>query len=404
MLILQGTPAPMKGFTSSLPKCEACKLYKKCRSPKMKVVGKGKKGILIVSDPPTANDDRRGKYMSGEIGRAVSGEFRRFGVDIRRDCWAIGALICKATGRATADQIACCRPNLIGTIQKLKPKVIILMGDSAIAALMPHIWRPTDVGGADVWAGYQIPCRPLNAWVCPTHPASSLLEAKPGRVQFAVSNQWCRHIEACLKLDGRPYSTDPVDERDEVEIIHDPDRAAKIIRKEMKKGGLTAFDYETTMLKPEGKHAQIVSCGICFRGERTVAYPWHGKAIDATVKYLRSPLPKAGANIKFEQRWTKAILKKNVRAWVWDSMQAAHILDCRRKVTSVKFQAFARMGTPVYDDGIKKYLVSDGPSVPNNIWKAPLEQLLTYNAVDALVEWRLAVIQSRLMGITLEGL
>lgn len=402
-MLIPGEAPRMKGFTSVLPKCEACKAYKYCHSPKIPVTGKGKKGILVVGEVPSKYDDKRGRAFSGESGKLLADEFTRNGLNLRSDCWLTTAVICKTAATPTSNQVEWCRPNLIGTIRKLQPRVIILLGSTSVQSLIPYIWKGTNVGGIERWAGFRIPCRPLDAWVCPTHAPSSLLRSEKDPMSRAMLGQFGRHIKAAVSLRGRPYEGKPPSEGVEVEVIIDPIEAAAIITDEMRKGGLSSFDYETTMLKPDGPAAKIVSCAICFRGERTIAYPWHGDAIKATKKYLRSDLPKAGANIKFEQRWTMAQLGVKVKNWVWDSMQAAHVLDHRQAISSVKFQAFVRFGTPIWDDSVRRFLTSDGPSVPNRIRQCDLQSLLHYNAIDALVEWRLAIDQSRQFGITLPG-
>jgi uracil-DNA glycosylase family 4 len=401
MMLFSGEPPRMKGFTSVLPRCEACKLYKKCRSPKIPVSGDGRRGILIVGEAPGPTDDRKNRHFTGEQGQIIARELTRNGLNLRKDCWLTSSIICHSGHSPTVKQIEYCRPNLLGVIKRLKPKVIILLGGAATQAVIPHLWKSND-SSIDRWAGWTIPARDFNAWVCPTHSTLSLLQWGDKPIGRAVSGQFARHIAAAVSHEEHPYGDTIPSEQDDVEIIYDVADAADAIREETQQGGLVSFDYETTMLKPDGPKAQIVSCAVCFRGERTIAYPWYGDAIKATKELLRSRLPKVGANIKFEQRWTMAKLGVEVRNFVWDAMQAAHVLDCRRGVTSVKFQAFVRLGTPIWDEGVKRYLVSDGPSIPNNIWKCPLPQLLLYNGVDSLVEYRLALEQSQLLGIPLE--
>ena len=77
-----------------------------------------------------------------------------------------------------------------------------------------------------------------------------------------------------------------------------------------------------------------------------------------------------------------------VRGWHWDTMLTAHILDNRRGICSVKFQAFVRLGIPTWDDAISKFLYSKHANLMNNISKAPLRDLLLYNGLDSLLEYK----------------
>lgn len=399
-----GPPPAFKGFTSTMPKCEMCGAYKVCKSPKMKVEGNGKQGILIIGEMPTQTDDKRGRPFSGEVGKMVRDELSRNGLSLRQDCWLMNALSCKPKGYPTPNQIEACRPLVLGAIRRLKPRVIILLGTAAVKSLMPHIWRGDKVGEIEMWAGQTIPERSLQAWVCPIVPPSSVLRAKNELVAKVARLKMSQQFKACASLEGRP----PIPERpetDEIEIIMDTDEAAKIIRQETKKGGLSAFDYETTMLKPDGEGAEIYTCSICFRGERTIAYPWAGKAIKATRNYLVSDLPKIASNMKFEERWSKAIVGVNVKNWEWDTMQAAHVISHIPGITSVKYQAFVRLGTPIWDTKVSRYLTDGaGATGRNSIHKAPLRELLIYNGVDSLVEWRVAIHQAAQLGVKLKGL
>ncbi|KKK64622.1 hypothetical protein LCGC14_2982360, partial [marine sediment metagenome] len=155
--------------------------------------------------------------------------------------------------------------------------------------------------------------------------------------------------------------------------------------------------YETDRLKPDADDSQIISCAIS-NGEHTVAYPWVGEAIIETSRLLRSPIPKIAANIKFEERWTRKVLGHGVRNWKRDTMQAAHVLNNEPGITSVKFQAFVRLGVGDYDSHIVPYFKSASSNAPNRIKELNLSDLLLYNGMDALLEFKIAEKQMKEMG------
>jgi uracil-DNA glycosylase family 4 len=403
------TVVKTRGFTSLLPKCGACGLLRQCNTPKMEVDGDGRLGMLVVGESPGREEDEQGRPFVGPTGRVLRDELRRNNVDIRRDCWLTNAAICHPPEKTTSKHVECCRPNLTNTIRELRPRVILLLGGHAVTSFIRSVWKDEDIGGMTKWAGWRIPCRDPDAWVCPTFHPSYILHSEKKMELPAIQRVFARHIRRACKLAHRgksPWNGNPPDESKDIYISLSPNEAASLIRRNMedpKRNKLTSFDYETNMLKPDGDDAEIVSCSICFNDKFTVAYPWHGAAIDATIEYLKSDIPKCGANMKFEERWSRAKHKTRVRNWVWDMMVQAHTLDHRRGITSVKFQSFVRFGTPAWDLQVAPYLKSSAPDKPNRIRECDLETLLIYNGIDSLVEFRGAIAQSKVVGITLPG-
>jgi len=160
-----------------------------------------------------------------------------------------------------------------------------------------------------------------------------------------------------------------------------------------------AFDYETNCLKPEYKGAEIKSCSVCWGGKTTIAYPWKGEAIDATIELLKAPHAKIASNLKFEHRWSKKILGIKVKNWMWDTMIASHVIDNRPGITSLKFQAFVLLGQGNYNRHIEPYLESKKGEHLNNIQEIEIEDLLLYNGLDSLLEYKVAVNQMRRLGV-----
>jgi hypothetical protein len=121
---------------------------------------------------------------------------------------------------------------------------------------------------------------------------------------------------------------------------------------------------------------------------RTIAYPWTLATAEATKNYWISKGRKRASNLKFEDRWTWVKLKVRVRNWYGDTMIMAHVLDNREGVTSIKFQAFVRLGAESYDDHIKKHLKS-GKGTDQNLARENIDmvQLLTYCGLDSLLEY-----------------
>ena len=323
----------------------------------------------------------------------------KFGFDLDQDGVKTNAIICRppSNRKPTGAEVGFCRPNLTRVIKELKPHTIVPMGGAAVQAVLGDLWRE-DPGKIGRWVGWKIPNQKHNAWICPTWHPSHLLHQDDRTLDRMFEN----HLEIVADTFGRPWPQGPPDYPKAVQRM-DPAEAAVWLRALAKRDvGAIAWDYETNMLKPDGPHARIVSCAVTYgvlEPVRTVAFAWVGDAIAAMGELLRSPIPKIGANLKFEDRWTRVAFRHRVRNWVWDVVHAAHVLDNRPGITSVKFQAFTRLGAPTYSDHITPFLKTKGNEVVNRILREiSMRDLLLYNGLDALLEWLVCVDQVKQMG------
>lgn len=397
-------PAGAKKRISTLPLCGECGLHRSCRSPKMTLAGEGRKGIYILGEAPGKNEDENGKPFVGRAGRFLSDHLEELGIDLYRDCWIDNSIRCRPPGNATPTerQVDCCRPLLLKNISQTMPKLIIPLGTPAVKSLLGWLWKE-DAGSIMRWAGYRIPNQRLNAWICPTfHPSFVMRQddeyEKKAEVRELV---WMKHLRAALELeDARPWEVVP-DHPKKVTPLHDPDEAlgylfdwAECYDRPI------AWDFECEGIKPDSGLLDIVTCSVSD-GTTTIAYPWHGKAIEATKKLLASPCPKIASNLKYEERWSLDRLGFPVNNWAWDTMLAAHILDNRSDVTGIKFQAFTLLGEDDWSAEVKPFLKGKGGNARNRIREAPLTTLLIYNAMDSLMEWKVAKVQAKQLGVPL---
>jgi hypothetical protein len=187
------------------------------------------------------------------------------------------------------------------------------------------------------------------------------------------------------------------DYKKEVEIIYNDQDAAQRIREVVTGGGVAAFDYETNRKKPDISGSQIFCCAVYWRG-RVFSYPMVGEAVKATAEFVASEsVKKIGANNKFEDRWSRRVLKTPVVGWLWDTVLSAHHLDNREGITAVKFQALVRLGLPRWTKSVDGYLEADDGNGFNQIHKVDSRSLLTYCGIDSLVEFKIAELQRQEM-------
>lgn len=397
-----------------LPACDKCGLFRGCRSPKMKPYGAGKKRVMIVAESPGAEEDdpKHGRPFMGNTGQYLEGVLRDCGIDMFRDCLCANAASCRPPDNDLPEAaIEHCRPKIVREIEDFDPVVLILLGKVPVKSVIGHLWKE-NVKGIFRWAGFQIPCQKWNCWITPTFHPSYVVRQRDNndRVpEFFFRKHLRDALNVAVDPSGRtvpccnlrPWNPVP-DYAAEIDVELNPDKACKWLSSYVTERGF-AFDIETTCLKPDGPHAEIVCCSVSTE-HHTIAFPWAGSVVPTFLEYLSDPaFPKFGWNMKFESRWMKALHGVTVRGWKMDGMLGCHALDNRSGITSLKFQAFSRLGVPDYDSEIKPFLkgVPEGGNSKNRVREVPLKDLLVYCAYDSLLEYKLDHMIAEELGVPL---
>lgn len=293
-------------------------------------------------------------------------------------------------------QIQCCRIFMKRLIEKRNPVIIIPFGGPACRSVIGMELSDVEKlrpGAIDNWAGWQIPSRTYNAWICPTYDPKYYLQTEDQALKTLIN----QHLTKALKLGKRPYEENP-NEIERVEILSEKEALLKM-KDIIREGEVFAFDYETTGLKPEADYQKIVSCSVA---SWEYCYAWTTKddGMKAVRRLVKSKNPKIASNAKFEERWTIARLGTSVRNWHWDTMLAGHVIN-NRSLTSIKFLSYAMFGHLPYDEHIEKYLKSEYSNGMNTIHKLRTEDLLLYNGLDSILEFNVAMKQMKIIGYPL---
>jgi len=364
----------------------------------MKVTGEGRKEVLILAEAPGEEEDRLGTQLIGKAGQLLRGKLSSHGLDLDKDFWKINAVNCRPTDpkkhkdnrEPTKKEILCCRPRIISVIQSLKPKIIWCMGSSALYSLMVDKFE-NDRLEISSWKRTLTPDEETGAWVLPLFHPSALLQNKDACLE-ANFDLDLKYAVSALTLER------PEIEKfnDYVEIVTDFNRAMSILKEEPES---VAIDYETSGLKPYKKGNRILSIGLSSSEHKACAFPlqyphWDAsqqeELLDALRKFLTNPkVEKVAHNIKFEHKWAKNILGVETTPWLWDTCLAQHILDSRKNHAGLKFQALIRWGVVNYGKHLESLKTKSGPDGFNSLHKAPLNDLLLYNGLDALFCFRL---------------
>lgn len=387
--------------------CGSCRLWKNCNSPKMKVSGEGRRKIFVLGEAPGKQEDTKGSQFLDRPSQYLKRLLRKQGIDLDKDCWKHYAVPCLPTDekgkirKPTDNEIAYCRPSVIKEIQKRKPTNIVLIGPTALKSFLGERWKK-DLGGIDKWRGWAIPDKDFQAWVLPIYsPAHILRLAKKQPVAETI-------FEQDIRLIG-----DAIDRQ--FPILPDADKFCEILRTKeavsqylvdvlrYKPNGL-AFDYESSGLKPHKRGHRIATVSMCWQAGKAVAWEWKNTDIPLFKRIMENPnIGKIAANMKMEDHWTAVRGRCEVKGWLWDTMQAAHVLDNRKGITSLKFDVYKRFGVTDYSSPIDSYLTSNskefGANAFNRVFEAPMGELLLYNCKDGFYTFHLAKEQMKEMGV-----
>jgi uracil-DNA glycosylase family 4 len=373
--------------------CTSCGLYKNALSPKMQPYGDFEKGIMNIGEAPGEAEDKKGKPWQGKMGRLLKRTYEKLGIDLFKDCININTVNCRPQNNATPNphQIASCRERqVLKAIEEYKPRVIILLGGTALSSIIGYRWKK-DMGGITKWRGYTIPDQDFRAWICPVFHPSYV-----NRMNLTeVNNIWEQDLHAALKKNEHrvPKTKEP-----NIHYIDDLRPLDNI------KNSMVAIDYETTGLKPQANGHRIVCASVAYDEDNVYTFmiPNSKQEKMPLIRLWQNPdISKIAANMKFEDNWTYYRLHRTkIRSWHFDTMQGAHVLDNRPGVTGLKFQTYVNFGIIDYDSEVSPYLRSgskngNGLNKVLDLVKKPegKEKLLKYCAYDSVYEYRLATVQ-----------
>jgi DNA polymerase len=396
--------APERGRTLS---CVSCGLYKGVNTPRMPPHGEHLRRIMVVGEGPGREEDEEGRPWVGRAGRLLRGALRDLGIDLDRDCVSLNSVNCRPESNRvpTGHEVACCRAKIVmPTLERYAPRVILLMGGSAVISVLGSLSAQALGGTIGMWRGFAIPVPEWGAWVCPTyHPSYVMREERRAEVDAV----WRRDVGRALGLVDVSVPP-PEDLRGRVDVLRvEADVLREIYAAHEAK--FLSYDYETTGLRASLHEVVCASFAASPDSAFSFMMPRSGPIRSAWSKLMADPnVGKISHNMKFENSWTRehfGVGALGEIAWAWDSMIAAHVVDNRVGICDLGRQAFVNFGIRSWDDEISPYLraVDDrDPRSPNRIWefieRYGEDEVLVYCGIDSLICLRLALRQMQAIG------
>jgi uracil-DNA glycosylase family 4 len=134
--------------------------------------------LCFVGEAPGADEDAQGLPFVGRAGQLLDRMIGAMGLSPERDVYVCNILKCRPPGnrRPEPDEMATCIPYLHEQIALIRPRAIVALGNTAIAALLDTKLGVTKLRGQ--WKLYR-----GHTLVMPTYHPSYLLRPSPQQVE-----------------------------------------------------------------------------------------------------------------------------------------------------------------------------------------------------------------------------
>lgn len=363
------------------PNCDKCQLFDQCRTPWMKSHGSDSPVILIVGEAPGEDEDKQGRPFVGRSGKLLRETLDAIGVD-ENDVRFTNVVKCRPPNNVISKKhIELCKHYVLDEIDYYDPKVVLLMGNTPLSAVLG------EAGGITTWNGITVE-RDGTTYAPLFHPAYILRDLTKlpdwaGAMSNAIENAGNGTAHGNYKY---PKTVDDFD----------------AMRNALAQSEYISYDVETASLDPFAEHNLLLSVSLS-NGDVSYAYPIeHPEAnytdemlsfvVSITDSILKSHNGKViGHNVKFDQQQTRQLLGIEFEAG-GDSMLLSCLMDSRAGLHGLKRLAGMYLGMFDYDAGLRDYIKTHKEA---NVHKGgtyaavPLKILLPYGAMDADATYRL---------------
>lgn len=391
---------------STEPDCEACGLSAVCKSPKLKFIGKGKKNVLIIGSQPTSREDLKGELGYGDEAVFLESALEEIGIDFYEDCFYCTTVGCRPPRdrRPGTAELKACRKRLNKIIERLDPSVLILLGKEPFNAIVSERISGRLTGTAyNEFFGCVIADQEIKRHILCTWDIKFMLSTKTyndggeSKPLYQRDSAWFRLWKSHLK-DAFNYADTPVEVIDYNQFCkttQDVNTAIDWIYEALD-WPIMAWDVEANAKKLHRKGSKVY-CASISNGKVSYAFPMFENPDfkKAWKRLMLSDVKKIAHNLQYENESQKNCNGYWVNNWYCDTMLNAHIEHHQRR-TGLKFCVYTEFGVLGYDDKSDFFITKSdedesvyGNNCFNNIDKAPMEELLQYNALDSLFTFKL---------------
>ena len=160
----------------SIKDCKKCKL---CNNRNNIVLGCGNKKakIMFIGEGPGADEDIQGEPFVGKAGKLMNQAFKGVGIK-REDVYICNVVKCRPpmNRNPEADEIKECIDYLRSQVMIIKPKIIVLLGNIALKAILGEEYSITKARG--IWV------KQKDIEYMPTFHPAALLRDESKKIDF----------------------------------------------------------------------------------------------------------------------------------------------------------------------------------------------------------------------------
>ena len=128
------------GLAGLAQQCQACRSCSLALGRQQVVVSRGNPlaRLMLIGEAPGAQEDELGQPFVGRSGQLLDQLLAAAGLDSHRDAYIANAVKCRPPGnrKPTAQELAACRPWLQQQIALVQPQVLVLVGATALQAVL----------------------------------------------------------------------------------------------------------------------------------------------------------------------------------------------------------------------------------------------------------------------------
>ncbi len=157
--------------------CQRCPLH----SQRAQIVvdrGDPSASVLFIGEAPGRNEDAQGKAFVGRAGKLLDEMLRELGFDTEKDALIANINKCRPPDnrRPTPEEVAACLPYLHKQIDLVAPKIIALLGATALKSLFPE--KKSLAMSGEVGRFFDHGSRPEAKFIVLYHPAYILRDPR----------------------------------------------------------------------------------------------------------------------------------------------------------------------------------------------------------------------------------
>ncbi|HEX2954584.1 MAG TPA: uracil-DNA glycosylase [Bacillota bacterium] len=136
----------LEELRASVLKCTACGLRAGCQQV---VFGEGHPGLFVIGEGPGADEDRLGRPFVGAAGQLLDKILAAGGFDRNQNAYIANIVKCRPPGNRAPvpEERATCLPFLRAQMSILQPRIVLLLGATALQGILEEKQGITKVRG-----------------------------------------------------------------------------------------------------------------------------------------------------------------------------------------------------------------------------------------------------------------